>query len=505
VKISNFSVKQLTVLASIFMAATFVICYLTFRYFFTYDLAVERALNQQQEEVQRVKTLLRLQKNDLAKNLMDYASWDEVAEYIVGENDDLLQDSLNDHTFSSIEVHGIFIFDQNVSLVWGRLYDYVNREELSYESIRYKFGALLADSLRSPRDEVTSFVKFLVLNGQPHLMATSRVCNSDGVDCDKGFMMMIKPIGQEFSRNLRQATGLAVEIQTKDEFESFDNLIENVSVIEKLDYQNDSTVFVEIHHSVKIPDFITWRELSAVLAFAVFMFAFNLALAHIIVRPVKRARSALDSLMSGNASRLTEQDSFISYEMRDFVYRINEVFNQLEAKQKELEWVALHDALTKVGNRRSLQQYWDTLVKQSGECHISLLLIDIDYFKPFNDHYGHIEGDSVLQQVASCLEQAPTQCDKFVARFGGEEFCVVLSSESKIDNQQEAEWLRAAIVELQISHQHSPIADCITVSIGVADCALQPLDELQDIFLVADPALYQAKDLGRNQFVVRSL
>ncbi|KOO14612.1 diguanylate cyclase [Vibrio xuii] len=504
-KISNFSVKQLTVLASIFMAATFVICYLTFRYFFTYDLAVERALNQQQEEALRVKTLIKIQKNDLAKNLMDYASWDEVTQYIAGENDDFLQDSLNDHSFSSLEVQGVFIFDHNVSLVSGRLYDYINRKELSYDPIRYKFGALLADSLRSPTDKVTSFIKFLVLNDQLYIMGTARVCNSEGVHCDKGFMMMIKPVGQEFIRTLRQATGLEVEIKTSEEFESVDHFAENVSVIEKLDYQNESTVFVVVHHSAKIPDFITWRELSAVLAFAVFMFGFNLYLAHIIIKPVKRARSALDSLISGNASRLTEQDSFISYEMRDFVYRINEVFNQLEAKQKELEWVALHDALTKVGNRRSLQQYWDTMVKHSGSRHISLLLIDIDYFKPFNDHYGHIEGDSVLQQVASCLDQAPTQCDKFVARFGGEEFCVVLSSESKIENQQEAEWLRAAIVELQISHQYSPIADCITVSIGVADCALQPLDELQDIFLVADPALYQAKDLGRNQFVVRSL
>lgn len=487
------------------MAATFVICYLTFRYFFTYDLAVERALTQQQEEVHRVKTLLRIQKNDLAKNLMDYASWDDVADYIVGHNDELLHDSLNDHSFSSLEVSGVFIFDPNVSLVWGRLYDYVEDKELSYEAIRYKFGALLADSLRSPTDRVTSYIKFLVLNDQPHLMATSRVCNSEGIACDKGFMMMIKPIGQEFSRTLRQATGLTVEIKTKHELDSFAHLAENVSVIEKLDYQNESTVFVEVHHSAKIPDFITWRELSAVLAFAIFMFAFNLGLAHIIVKPVKRARSALDSLMSGNASILTEQDSFISYEMRDFVYRINEVFNQLEAKQKELEWLALHDSLTKVGNRRSLQQYWDSLLEQRGQRHISLLLIDIDYFKPFNDHYGHIEGDRVLQQVASCLVQTPTQSEKFVARFGGEEFCVVLSSESKIDNQQEAEWLRASIAELQILHEYSPLAGGITVSIGVADCALQPFDELQDIFLVADSALYQAKDLGRNQFVIRSL
>tara|TARA_Y100001956_G_scaffold82795_1_gene105672 strand:- start:2115 stop:3590 length:1476 start_codon:yes stop_codon:yes gene_type:complete len=485
------------------MAVTFVFCYLSFRYFWTYDSAVEQAISQQEEEVRRVKTLITLQKNDLAKSIMDYAAWDEVVDFIEGNNDDLLKDSINEHSFSALQVNGVFIFDSNVSLVWGRLYDYIYNKELSYDEIRYKFGALLADSLRSRTDQINPFVKFLVLNGQPHLLATSRVCNSDGVDCDKGYMMLIKPVGLGFSRTLKQATGLEVQIKTKQDTESVPvQPQKNTSVIEKIDYQNDSTVFIVVHHAVKIPAFITWGELSAVFAFAVFMFAFNLSVVHIMVRPIKRARSALDRLMSGESSQLTEQDTFISYEMRDFVYRINEVFNQLESKQRELEWIALHDALTKVGNRRSLQQHWSSLVDGDHSHYTSLLLIDIDYFKPFNDHYGHIEGDSVLQQVASMLKRAPTECSKFVARFGGEEFCVVLNSDATIDNNKEAEWLRAAIEQIDIRHEYSPISSHLTVSIGVADCGKQQLDKLQDTFLVADKALYQAKGNGRNQSVV---
>ena len=504
VQVSNFSIKQLTILASVMMASVFVFCYLTFRYFWTYDAAVDLAVAQQQEEVRRVKTLLEIQKADLAKSLLDYAAWDEVAEFISGDNDDLLESSINEHSFSAQQVSGIFIFDPNVALVWGKLYDYIYKTELSYDEIRYKFGALLADSLRSRTDQITPFVKFLVLNEQPHLMATSRVCNSDGMDCDKGFMMFIKPVGSEFSRTLKRATGLDVDILTKPDHSPPLKLSgSNTSLIEKLDYQNESTVSVVIHHSVKIPPFITWGELSAVFAFAVFMFVFNLSVVHIMVRPIKRARSALDSLTKGETSQLTEQDTFISYEMRDFVYRINEVFGQLESKQRELEWVALHDALTKVGNRRSLQQYWSALTESTELHYTSLVLIDIDYFKPFNDHYGHIEGDSVLQHVAQTLKNAPTECEKFVSRFGGEEFCIVLSSHLPIDNQQEAEWLRASIEQLNILHQYSSIASHITISAGVADCASNKLDKLQDIFLVADRALYQAKDAGRNTVIIQ--
>lgn len=485
------------------MAVTFVFCHLTFRYFWTYDTAVEQAIAQQKEEVRRVKTLINLQKSDLAKSNMDYAAWGEVVDFIAGNNDELLEESINEHSFSALQVNGVFIFDSNVSLVWGRLYDYIYNKELSYDEIRYKFGSLLADSLRSRTDKINPFVRFLVLNGQPHLLATSRVCNSDGLECNKGYMMLIKPVGAEFSRTLKQATGLEVEIKTKSDTENLPATpLPNTSIIEKIDYQNDSTVFIELQHSVKIPAFITWGELSAVFAFAVFMFVFNLGVVHIMIRPFKRARRALDQLMSGESSQLTEQDTFISYEMRDFVQRINEVFSQLENKQRELEWIALHDALTKVGNRRSLQQHWSSLVESNQACYTSLLLIDIDYFKPFNDHYGHIEGDNVLQQVASMLQRAPTESTKFVARFGGEEFCVVLSSQEEINNDREAEWLREAIEQLNVCHDYSPISPYLTVSIGVADCGLQQLDKLQDTFLVADKALYQAKDNGRNQFVI---
>ncbi|WP_043887140.1 diguanylate cyclase [Vibrio sp. 16] len=501
-QISNFSIKQLTVIASIMMAVTFVLFYLTFRYFWTYDTAVELAIERQNEEVRRVKTLIHLQKNDLAKSISDYAAWDEVVDFIEGNNDDLLVDSINEHSFSALQINGVFIFDADVSLMWGRMYDYIYKQELSYDEIRYKFGALLAESLRSRTDRITPFVRFLVLNEQPHLLATSRVCNSDAIDCDKGYMMILKPVGETFSRTLQQATGLQVHIKTKrDDDTILDHAQDNISIIEKNDYRNDETVFLEIHHSVKLPPFITWGELSAVLAFAVFMFAFNLSVVHIMVRPIKRARSALDQLMSGESSQLTQQDTFISYEMRDFVYRVNEVISQLESKQQELEWIAHHDALTKVGNRRSLQQHWQTLVEKQPK-HTSLLLIDIDFFKPFNDHYGHVEGDNVLQQVATALKEAPTESSKFVARFGGEEFCVVLSNDSPLNNRQEAEWLRAAVETLKIRHHYSPIAAHLTASIGVADCGLQPLGDLQDLFLVADRALYEAKDAGRNQVVI---
>ncbi|MFM2590777.1 diguanylate cyclase [Vibrio sp. TBV020] len=500
-RIIHLSLKQLTLFASLMMASVFVCCYLTFRYFWVYDSEVEQALRQQSEETNRVKTVLDLQKSDLASALVDYAAWDEVDAFIQGKNHSFLETSLNAHSFTTKQLSGVFIFDKDMGLVWGQLYDYLYKRELSYDEIRYKFGALMADTLRSRTDIITPYVKLLVLNDKPTMLATARVCNSDGMDCDKGFMMFIRPIDSEFSRTLKQATGLNVEIVTTNK--SAEQLTSpNITVLEKLDYQNQSTVRVLVHHSAKLPDFITWGELSMLLAFALFMFAFNLSVVHMMVRPIKRARNALNSLSHGG-SIVTDEENFISHEMRDFVCRINEVYAQLDEKQQELEWIARHDALTEVGNRRSLQQYWQEKLRLKDHGYACVALIDVDFFKPFNDHYGHLEGDVVLNKVAQQLKKSEGDCEQFVARFGGEEFCVVLTSHTPINANAEGERLRQAIEELDLAHCYSPISTHLTVSIGVADCGSQSLAEQQEILLLADKALYQAKNQGRNRVVIK--
>ncbi|RTZ16228.1 diguanylate cyclase [Vibrio aquaticus] len=499
--VGHLSLKQLTLLASLMMASVFVCCYLTFRFFWAYDAEVEQAIGLQQEETQRVKTVLDIQKTELAKSLIDYAAWDDVIDFIDGNNPELLTDSLNSHTFETRRVSGIFIFDENVSLVWGRRYDYLLDLNLSFEEVRYKFGPLLVDALKARTDKITPFVKFLVLDDRPHLFGTSRICNSEGRDCTHGYMMFIKPIDNEFSRTLKNATGIDIEILTaKENTHPLKVNKPNTTVLEKLDYQNRSTVCVLIKHSVKLPDFITWGELSMLFAFAGFMFVFNLSVAHVMVRPIKRARLALNSIQAGERI-VSVEEQFISHEMKDFVCRINEVYAKLDEKQQELEWIARHDALTKVGNRRSLQQHWYALYEQSDHGFACVALIDIDYFKPFNDNYGHIEGDSALSHVAKQLQTTSSKCDKFVSRFGGEEFCVVFTSKTPIDVMHEGEALRQAIEQLHLDHQYSPISSYLTVSIGMADCQNHSLSNQKEVLQVADKALYEAKEQGRNRVV----
>jgi len=128
-----------------------------------------------------------------------------------------------------------------------------------------------------------------------------------------------------------------------------------------------------------------------------------------------------------------------------------------------------------------------------------LLIIDVDFFKQYNDYYGHVAGDEVLKQLGKALTNVANRPTDFVARIGGEEFAVLLPSTNLIGANHIAEALLSAMRHLQIPHIKSTISDFITISIGVT---LAEDEDPLALIKRADDALYMAKKAGRNRYVV---
>lgn len=177
----------------------------------------------------------------------------------------------------------------------------------------------------------------------------------------------------------------------------------------------------------------------------------------------------------------------------------------LKAQADQLRSLAYLDGLTGVANRRrfedALQVEWRAC-RRAGQP-LSLLMIDVDHFKQFNDHYGHLAGDGCLQRVAATIGTQAFRAHDLAARYGGEEFACLLPGMEQGDCQSKAEALCRAIEQLAIPHALSATAAVVTVSIGVA--TLLPDDTSEPACLVgaADAALYQAKTTGRNRVCVR--
>ena len=171
---------------------------------------------------------------------------------------------------------------------------------------------------------------------------------------------------------------------------------------------------------------------------------------------------------------------------------------QLKQQRDLLERSALIDGLTNIANRRSFDQAlsrrWRAAQRQGTG--IMLMLMDIDHFKQYNDHYGHGAGDDCLRQVAHALDQAFTRGEDLVARYGGEEFALILAADAARDQVAR---LLSVITELQIEHLHSSAAKVVTASVGAREFPRPGEMEIADALKSVDELLYQAKQAGRNR------
>ncbi|MCL2088803.1 MAG: GGDEF domain-containing protein [Oscillospiraceae bacterium] len=182
-------------------------------------------------------------------------------------------------------------------------------------------------------------------------------------------------------------------------------------------------------------------------------------------------------------------------------YIVGEIFRS----QKELEQKAdevYYDALTGIHNRRYLYEELDRLIKflSRSDGMLSLMIVDIDFFKQYNDTYGHVKGDKCLKIVAETLAADTTRSGDFVARYGGDEFVVVLPNTDKNGMYTVAEKIITSISDLKIPHQSSEVAEHVTVSIGSITGKARHTRRSDDYMKKADEMLYTSKQNGRNQY-----
>jgi diguanylate cyclase (GGDEF)-like protein/PAS domain S-box-containing protein len=176
---------------------------------------------------------------------------------------------------------------------------------------------------------------------------------------------------------------------------------------------------------------------------------------------------------------------------------------KLLSLQKELEELSFKDGLTGIANRRMfdsiMEVEWANARRHNQP--LSLIMLDIDYFKQYNDHYGHIQGDDCLKRVGQTLSSAATRSRDFFARFGGEEFVLVLPETDAKSAKMVAERCRKLIFKEQIPHEKSKISQILTISLGVGTIIPSHQDDPIGFIEEVDKRLYQAKQQGRNCIV----
>jgi two-component system chemotaxis family response regulator WspR len=174
------------------------------------------------------------------------------------------------------------------------------------------------------------------------------------------------------------------------------------------------------------------------------------------------------------------------------------------AAVEELKRISITDGLTKIYNRRHFDETINKEFQRARreQSPLSLVLLDVDHFKQFNDHYGHQAGDDCLVDVADALQSSIHRASDTAARYGGEEFAAILPNIAAEGALAVAERIRMSIIDRNIKHEASSVADHVTVSLGVATIIPTKDSQAESLIRCADQGLYQAKEKGRNQVVV---
>jgi diguanylate cyclase (GGDEF)-like protein len=200
-----------------------------------------------------------------------------------------------------------------------------------------------------------------------------------------------------------------------------------------------------------------------------------------------RVRSALRLKMETDSRKERERE-------------LTEMAEQLDAANKKLTQMSYLDGLTAVANRRYFEEFftreWKNSIRQKE--FLSLIMLDIDCFKAYNDTYGHLNGDDCLKKIAKTLDNALKRPRDFLCRYGGEEFIAVLPDTDKEGVSTVAKRFLSQTKKLKIPHKASPVCKIVTISIGVATTKPDKREESNTFINEVDKALYAAKQSGRN-------
>jgi diguanylate cyclase (GGDEF)-like protein len=192
----------------------------------------------------------------------------------------------------------------------------------------------------------------------------------------------------------------------------------------------------------------------------------------------------------------------VHLQLRFLTQQVMEQSTALRQANQELQRLAHLDGLTELANRRRFDEYlhdqWQRLQREKAP--LSLILCDVDYFKSYNDYYGHQAGDDCLKQVANALKKCLKRPTDLVCRYGGEEFAAILPNIGLKEAIQVVQLMQSSVQNLNLVHCQSPISKNVTVSLGISSQIPNPDWSVNLLIKATDAALYEAKKLGRNRY-----
>lgn len=491
-------------------------------HFLVYPKLLSREDDYAAMEMGRVESAWQSDLNKLGAEARDWASWDDAYAFMQGDIPEFADKNFSREMFEDMDHLMMVFMRMDGTPVWMAGYNPTTEEystcPSATSSCRWMspIFSVIQDHVRQQEPELG---KWLLSVPAPTMIATSPIVPTERDKAPPlGWLAIVRSMDRAWFESIRHQTGVDISIEP---ILHPDLMARPPPIIRLSDDQLLATRWLDAEPGDDV------LSLQAILARRDFMAnaaSFNFAMLWtigVLFAVVIVILGLLEFIVLAPTRRLARftreqrrEDDFFEILPISLVARRDELgslareFQHLLMHQKQrtnsLEQLSQRDHLTGLLNRRYLDEYLVQSLTQAHHDHtaVGLIIIDIDYFKTYNDHYGHPEGDHCLTRVARALDRIVDD-QGIVARVGGEEFIVVLPNVTRKRTWRVAEQLRLAVSGLALQHEYSPIATHVTISAGMAISLPEAPFQPPELMRLADESLYRAKQAGRNQVGVR--
>ncbi len=459
--------------------------------------------------------------DQLAAFARDWGIWNDSYQFMQDRNVDYIESNMGEGSLENLEALGLLYLD----LDFKEFYSYTSELQRSeYNELIRLIEAkkdLFLKALASGSDRVLLFLPQLNIH---YWSVVQPILPGDDSTDHNGYLILTKPIGLTFYHKLSILFGtdiVATENRTDQNYECLDSQSENIFCQRVLllnesqallevaiaDAENKKSIYLQTQTTRSLNQEIRTvftSTLGILLASGLLIILLNLIILNkLIVRPTTYL-SLKFTAFAKKRSLHRRLKAFGPAEIRNLTSSANLMLNEIETLHRQVENLSQTDELTGVYNRRYFHEMFkrDKSHAIRAKEYIAVLLLDLDFFKQYNDIYGHVSGDKCLQDFATILKDSVKRTNDVIARYGGEEFIILLSDTPLPCVQAICKRIIKKLEEAAIPHEGSAVAHHVTCSIG--GIAVIPTLETteENLILRADGLLYQAKEAGRNRYIL---
>ncbi|RAU19851.1 hypothetical protein DN062_01900 [Nitrincola tibetensis] len=515
------SIKSYIALTSVVFALFLVSVLGLYRFYIEHPKEVEIAEQLQLQELNSLSKILRLKKTTLSSVTLDWAHWDDSYQFLTEPTtfDSFVRSNFTPSSFITNKLVGVVYLTNDAQIHYSQGYDFSNETTIDLNQLLNIDWTLITNRFNQVDDEVIH--GWLLTRSGPAIYAIANVTDSLSEKDSVGYLIFIQLLSGSEIEFIESITRLKLNFttpNTKEELALANTIADLAPVTLEEGFQteryriirddtNTPMVIIHITHTpIHSPNLLEGFPFVFAITGLVALLLMAL-LERIVHRPMKKHILAIEQMVSEqNLTPLTER--FRINEFEKFRSVFNLAVDLVQQQKLALLELSTKDALTAIPNRRAYDTFAPTAWKHAKRHNTTFCfaILDIDYFKQFNDSQGHQAGDVALKQLGALFSQHFCREDDFYARIGGEEFVVILRS-SHDDFLPHLEAFRQGFEDLNIPHTSRPDAlKVLTISIGAVIVKhpnhLSVESGLAKLYKLADETLYTAKQEGRNQIGV---